>query len=138
MPTFPFLLICFTKWCLLYLHSFFGCYLSSIFKVHSKLNFTFFFYISVFVTKYFPTLLSSSWGVFKGVLQCFWLIVSFFPVIPAVNKYQNLFSLHTVYARYTVSTQLICVDNKWRNKGSFNTGEEIKPVLCLMTCFLQG
>lgn len=42
-----------------------------------------------------------------------------------------MFSFTCSLSRYTVSTKLICADNnKCRNKGSFNIGEETKPLLC--------
>lgn len=109
--------------------------------LNSILLSSFFLLIEFLVNKHVPTSLSNSWEIFKGLhifslnlfgytLQYFLLILSFLPVTPAANT-RICFHLHTICARYTVSTKLICVDdNKWKNKESFNMGEETKPLLC--------
>lgn len=109
---------------------------------------SFFLLIEFLVNKNIPTSLSNSWEIFKRVhifslnwfgciLQYFLLIISFLPVTPAANT-RICFHLHTICARYTVSTKLICADdNKWKNKESFNMGEETKHSSALITCFLQ-
>lgn len=63
-------------------------------------------------------------------IAVFLFIISFLPVTFTVNT-RICFHLHMVCSRYTVSTNLICVDdNKWKNKECFNTGEGTKPLLC--------
>lgn len=138
---------CFSKWDVLCPHPFLRYYLSSIFPKHSKLNFTLFFFLLIkfFDHKNCPISLSNSRRFFKGVRffslnlvthsSIFWLSCHFSPVTPAANT-RICFDLHTVCARYTMSTKLMCGDdNKWRNKESFNTGKGTNSLLCTYDLF---
>lgn len=112
---------------------------SSKYTQNSILLSSFFLLIEFFVNKIFPSCcqihefsreFTFSVNLFGYTLQYFLLVISFLPITPAANT-RICFHLHTACARYTVGTKLISVDdNKWKNKDSFNTGEEAKPLFC--------